>query len=368
MSALLRLERIVVRDRDRVLLAIDELEVAPGETLAVLGPTGAGKSTLLRVMNALQIPDEGRVSWRGEPVAVPAPLALRRRMAMVFQEPLLFRGSVSDNVAYGLRLRGEPRATVRAKVDEALRQLGIEALAAQPAHTLSGGEAQRTSLARALVLRPELLLLDEPLASLDAVTRDRLRDELGRILRASRLSCVHVTHNQDEAQWVADRIAVVIGGKLRQVGSPEEIFCRPMNLAVARFVRTRNLLEGVVRQVDRGRIRVAVGEHIIEAGSTAASLAAGAHAVVCVRAEQVLLEPRSGGAAAPNRFAGTVSGVRALGSFVEVTVDCGFALAALVTRRLATELALADGVPVAVGFEPGAVHVVRAPREVSIAP
>jgi tungstate transport system ATP-binding protein len=400
MTALLRLERIRVRDRDRdhdrdrdrdrVLLAIDELEVEEGETLAVLGPTGAGKSTLLRVMNALQIPDEGRVLWRGEPVAVPAPLALRRRMAMVFQEPLLFRATVSDNVAYGLRLRGEPRAAVRAKVGEALRLFGIEALGERSAHTLSGGEAQRASLARALVLRPELLLLDEPLASLDAVTRERLRDELGRILRESRLSCVHVTHDQEEAEWVADRIAVVVEGRLRQVGSPEEIFCRPKDLAVASFVRTRNLLEGTVRSSDLGRICVAVGEQTVEVRSAATEVAAGERVVVCLRAEQVLLEPRIDGGtgragraaapddptggdgragdsgakgwAAPNRFQGRISGVRALGSFAEVTVDCGFGLVALITRRFATELGLGDGVPVAVRFEPSAAHVVVASR------
>ena len=361
MTALLRLEAIRVRERGRVLLAVDELEVEQGETLGVLGPTGAGKSTLLRVMNALQAPDEGRVLWRGQPVGVPAPLELRRRMAMVFQEPLLFHGTVADNVAYGLRLRGERGAALRAKVTAALRLFGIEALVERSAHTLSGGEAQRASLARALVLRPELVLLDEPLASLDAVTRERLRGELGRILREGHLGCVHVTHDQDEAQWVADRIAVVIDGRLRQVGRPEEIFCRPRDLAVARFVRTRNLLPAVVRQLDRGRIGVTVGEQSLEAGSAAGSLAVGASVVVCVRPEQVLLEPPSSGSAAPNRLAGTVSELRALGSFAEVTVQCGFTLVALVTRRLVAELELAAGRRLTVSFEPSAVHLVAGP-------
>jgi len=359
-SELLRLEGIRVRDGEHVLLAVDHLEVEEGETLAVLGPTGAGKSTLLRVMNALQAPDAGRVSWRGKSVPVPAPLELRRRMAMVFQDPLLFRGTVSDNVAFGLRLRGEGGDTLRAKVSEALRQLGIEALARRSAHTLSGGEAQRTSLARAIVLRPELLLLDEPLASLDPLTRERLRGELGRIVHQGKLTCVHVTHDQDEAQWLADRIAVVIDGKLLQLGSPDEIFCRPCNLAVARFVRTRNLLEGSVRQTDGDQICVALGEHRIEARSAATALAVGQAVVVCVRAEQVQLEPRLGAEAAANRFVGRISGVRTLGSFAEITVDCGFRLTALITRRLAGELGLSEEKQIGVCFEPSAVHLVPA--------
>ena len=239
--SLLRVTDLVVRARERVLLDLAALEVGVGEILVVLGPTGAGKSTLLRVMGCLQRPDAGRLAWRGEPVTWPPSLALRRRMAMVFQAPLLFSGSVFDNVAYGLHVRGERGGALRGKVEAALAQFHIEPLATRRAATLSGGEAQRVALARAVVLDPELLLLDEPLASLDAPIREHLRDELREVFRARGMGCVYVTHELPEAFALADRIAVLSAGRLLQVGRPEEVFHAPRTPEVAAFLRAGNL-------------------------------------------------------------------------------------------------------------------------------
>ncbi len=244
--SLLALAGIAVRAGKRTLLEVPELEVVEGEILVVLGPTGAGKSTLLRIMGLLQRPDAGGIAWRGEALAWPPPLEVRRRLAMVFQAPLLFSGTVFDNVAYGLGLRGERGAALRAKVEAALAQFHIGHLAGQRATTLSGGEAQRAALARAVVLQPELLLLDEPLASLDAPIREHLRDELKSVIRERRTTCVHVTHELPEAFTLADRIAVLAGGRLLQVGAPEEVFHAPTSRTVAEFLRAGGMLPAEV--------------------------------------------------------------------------------------------------------------------------
>jgi tungstate transport system ATP-binding protein len=226
---------------DRPALCGVSFSAPVGAITAVVGPTGAGKSTLLRILGLLERPAAGSVAWRGAPVAWPPPLALRRRMAMVFQAPLLFGGTVSENVAYGLRLRGERGAALRSRVGQVLTRFRIAHLAERRAASLSGGEAQRAALARAVVLEPELLLLDEPLVSLDPPIRERLRDELRQVVHERGITCVHVTHDFAEAFTLADRIALLDGGRLLQLGTPEEIFHAPRSRTVADFLRAGSL-------------------------------------------------------------------------------------------------------------------------------
>ena len=236
LMTLLKLDGILVRYGDRTILEVRSLDIAPGEILAILGPNGAGKSTLLRVMGLLERPAEGKVFFRGVEPAPRERLAVRRRMATVFQEPLLLGASVYANVALGLKLRGLDRTSIAARVGPWLERLGIGHLAARSVRTLSGGEAQRASLARALVLEPELLLLDEPFSSLDGPTREELLADLSAILRDGGMTTVFVTHDRNEAAVLADRVGVLIGGRLLQLGPTAEVFARPKNEAVARFV------------------------------------------------------------------------------------------------------------------------------------
>jgi len=356
MDALLALEDIRVEADGRHLLSLGRLEVRRGETLAVLGPTGAGKSTLLRVINGLFEPVAGRLLWEGKPVARPMPLELRRRMAMAFQEPLLFRGSVADNVAWGLRIRGLPRAQIRVEVSKALHALAIEHLEKRSCNELSGGEAHRVSLARALVLRPELLLLDEPLASLDAVTREQLGDHLVRLIRSDHLTCVYVTHDQSEARAVADRIAVIDRGGMLQVGDPDDVFLRPANERVAQFVQTRNLLPGEVLRQEAGLIEIRVGDHLVQAVSEART---GSRVIVCIRPEHVVLSHRSNDSSARNRIRCTVASVRPRGPVAEVTCDAGQQIVVLLTRRSLDDMGLQVGDVVEASFKATAVHVVE---------
>src|SRR5712692_7939809 len=187
-NPVIELAGIRVEREGRAVLEVPALTVLPGEVLAVIGPNGAGKSSLLRVMGALESPAAGTVRFQGLAVSAEQGLAVRRRMASVFQEPLLTDATVFDNVAMGLRFRGADRARIEAQVTRWLTRFEIAALAGRQARTLSGGEAQRAALARALVVEPELLLLDEPFSALDAPTREGLIDDLGRVLRAERIT------------------------------------------------------------------------------------------------------------------------------------------------------------------------------------
>ena len=219
------------------MLDVPALDVRAGEILAVLGPNGAGKSTLLRVLGLLERPAVGTVRVGGEEVRPARVLALRRRMASAFQEPLLADASVLDNVGLGLRFRGVAAAERRMRSMRWLDRFGIASLAPRPARTLSGGEAQRTALARALVLEPELLLLDEPFSALDQPTREDLLGELSRILREDARTTVFVTHDRVEALALSDRLAVMMDGRVLQLDDTRRVFGAPVSETVARFVR-----------------------------------------------------------------------------------------------------------------------------------
>ncbi len=235
------------------------LTVAPGEILAIVGPSGCGKSTLLRTVAGLQRLDAGRISWGSVDLAgVPA---YRRGFGLMFQDGALFpHRTVAGNVAYGLRPDRKPARAER--VDELLELVGLAGFGHRPVASLSGGEAQRVALARALAPAPRLLLLDEPLAALDRALRERLLDDLGVILRGTHTTALFVTHDQGEAFALADRIAVMNQGRIRQVGPPRQVWSEPADEWVAGFVGFRTVLSAAdwfaVTGVRLGESRVAL--------------------------------------------------------------------------------------------------------------
>jgi molybdopterin-binding protein len=265
---------------------------------------------------------------------------------------------VSDNVALGLAFRGVAVGARAPRVERWLERFGITALARRPARTLSGGEAQRVALARALVLEPDVLLLDEPFGALDEPTRAELRPELGAILREDRVTTVLVTHDRGEARALADRVAVLVGGRLQQLGETGEVFQAPISEEVARFVGVETIVSGDVVAVRDGVALVEVWGRTLE---IAAQTRPGEHVRVGIRPEDVTLvasPDELGRSSARNHLPGTVVRVTP-GSPVRILVDVGFPLVAAVTPRSVAELALAPSVPVTAVFKASAVHLIR---------
>jgi tungstate transport system ATP-binding protein len=240
MTPLVEIRDLLVRRGEHPALQLDHLTIKSGEVLAVVGPNGAGKSTLLLTLARLLKPERGELRFSRQPASAESDTAYRRRIALVMQDPLLFDTSVFDNVASGLKFRGVPKDEIRHKAPLWLERLGVGHLAKRRAGQLSGGEAQRVSLARALILEPQLLLLDEPFSALDPPTRSRLLEDLGALLKETSTTTVFVTHDLTEAAQLGNRMAVVIGNRLRQVGDPEDVFASPADEEVKGFVNHRS--------------------------------------------------------------------------------------------------------------------------------
>ena len=233
---MIQIRNVVINRNERAVLQVDSLDIQRGETLTVVGPNGAGKSTLLLALARLLRISRGEILYDGKSLKQWDELEYRRKISFVFQAPLLMDMTVEQNVALGLKFRGTSKNEMRVRTGEWMKQLGVESLAKRRSSQLSGGEAQRVSLARAFVLEPELLLLDEPFSALDPPTRSKLIQDLYNLLENDHRTAVFVTHNLSEAAKLSHRIAVIIGGVLRQVGTAEQIKSNPADENVAAFL------------------------------------------------------------------------------------------------------------------------------------
>jgi molybdopterin-binding protein len=360
MNALLEMEDLRVQRGGQPVLTIERLSMQEGEVLAVIGPNGAGKSTLLLALSRLLQPEQGTIRFRGQSLEAIGDLAYRRRIALVLQESLLLDVSVYQNVAMGLRFRGLPRDQVRKQVDPWLERLGIAHLRDRSARRLSGGEAQRVSLARAFAIQPDVLMLDEPFSALDAPTRLRLLDDFQSLLVETGLTTLFITHDRDEAIFLGDRVAVLLDGSLRQVGTPHEVFAAPLDPQVAAFVGVETILPAEVIASQDGRLIVnAAGNHLEAVGS----LFIGRSVYLCLRPEDVTLcsnhnQEFGDHSGTRNRMKGTIRRIIPQGPLYKLVIDCGVQLVALVTRPAVHEMALKNGSPVQVTFKASAVHLI----------
>jgi spermidine/putrescine transport system ATP-binding protein len=317
------IELVGVGKRFGDVVAVDHisLSVAGGEFLTLLGPSGCGKTTTLRMIGGFELPTNGSLRIHGEEMGNRPPY--RRPVNTVFQNYALFPHlTVGENIAYGLQMARVPRAERKRRVGEALEMVRLPHVEKRKPSELSGGQQQRVALARALVNRPEVLLLDEPLGALDLKLRKAMQIELKRLNREVGATFIYVTHDQEEALTMSDRIAVMSEGRILQIGTPDEIYERPCNRFVADFIGQTNFLNGSVVAVDGGIAIVDLGG----AGHVRGSIPAGVHpagaAVVAVRPERVALaaDAESATTAGWNRLSGTVESVLYLGTHSQITV------------------------------------------------
>jgi molybdate transport system ATP-binding protein len=338
-----------------------ELDLDAGETLVLFGPSGSGKTTVLRCVAGLDRPTAGTITARGTAwVDVAAGRYLRpqaRSVGYVPQGSALFPHlSVRDNLGFALT---GPAVSRGRRTAELAELLGLDGLEDHRAATLSGGERQRVALGRALGRDPQVLLLDEPLAALDTPTRESLRLELHRILATLRIPALLVTHDRAEALVLGDRVAVLVDGRVRQVGRAADVFNRPADATVARVTGVETVLDGRVEAAGDGLVAVRVGAGRLTAVSDAPR---GEAVVVTVRPEDVLLVAagtEAGGYSARNGLRGIVRRIEPLGALVRIEIDCGFPLVALVTRLAFEELDIRPGAEIGALVKAPSVHVIR---------
>ncbi|MCX5828196.1 MAG: ABC transporter ATP-binding protein [Deltaproteobacteria bacterium] len=389
-SPILSGENIQVQRGGKRILDVSSLKIVPGEVLSLIGPNGAGKTTLLQALSQLIRLGKGDIYFQGKKVGADmAPLDYRRCLAMVFQEALLFDTTVYGNVASGLKIRGVKSSEIVSIVNTRLEQFGIGHLRDRSAKTLSGGEAQRTSLARAFAIQPQLLFLDEPFAALDPPTREALLEDLNRVLRASGTTAIMATHDQVEALRLSDRIAVMNEGRIVQIGPPAEVMNHPVDEFIASFVGMETIFEGKVVNCERGTATIAVSSRsaypaadalptsmtntpssMAEASGldvdgliieVAGQAKVGEQILCCIRPEHVTLSPgvRTDRSSARNAFPSVITRISPAGAFYKVHLNGGFPLVAYVTVQSIEDLDLRVGATFTASFKATAVHMIR---------
>jgi iron(III) transport system ATP-binding protein len=355
----LRIERLTKRFGLFYALKNISLEIFPGEFVCFLGPSGCGKTTLLRAIAGLDIQTSGRIFQADKEISnLPAS---GRDFGIVFQSYALFPNlTVAANVGYGLASRGLPRVEIATRVDELLRLVGLPDSGRKYPAQLSGGQQQRVAVARALALSPGLLLLDEPLSALDARVRAYLRIEIRRLHQRLGVTTIMVTHDQEEALTMADRIVVMNEGVIEQVGTPTQVYRKPASAFVADFVGTTNFLPGVV--IGSDRVRFGEIDLACEPGIRPGP---GHDVTLAIRPEDVVV--RNIDAATPNSFSVRVAEIEFLGSFCRVGLAINGtnpALMADFSINVVRDLAIAEGKEIRVALPPDRLRVFpRAPKQ-----
>jgi tungstate transport system ATP-binding protein len=358
-ETILELKNILIKRGGIQRLAVPALAIQKGEVLSLIGPNGAGKTTLLQTLAALIKPAEGSIYYYGQKVNEQVSvLDYRRKLAMVFQESLLFSMSVFDNVALGLKMRGLRKAEIRARVMEQLQRFKIEHLSQRSSKALSGGEAQRTSLARAFATDPEVFLLDEPFSALDPPTREALLEDLEAVLHKIRITTVFATHDRWEALRLSDRIAVMNQGRILQLDTPAQILNHPNDEFVGHFVGVETILSGKVIGGQDGCFTTQINEQKIEAIGT---LQIGDTVSLFIRPDTVMLSDRvlPEQTSARNVFSGKIEKIIPLGFYEKVKLDCGFPLVAYITHESSRQLALQAGKEVKIFIKATSIHVIK---------
>jgi putative spermidine/putrescine transport system ATP-binding protein len=345
-----------------------ELSAQRGEFISFLGPSGCGKTTTLRMIAGFEYPDAGSIKVDDKDITQLPPN--KRNVGMVFQSYALFPNmTVASNIGFGMRVKKRPAEAIRKRVGELLEMINMPEKADRYPYQLSGGQQQRVALARALAIEPQVLLLDEPLSALDAKIRVALRGEIRAIQRQLGITTVYVTHDQEEALSLSDRVVVMSNGRIEQIGTPSEIYNFPSTAFVASFVGTLNLV--TARVIDPGAGRLSLDGQEIRTSKAVADVAAGEPVTLAVRPEGIELGE---GQAGENRLRGTIEDINFLGSIVRIQVKVGDAEDRATPTLIALDafnephLRLPDvGEAVTIAFPPEACFVLGSARDGALA-
>ena len=298
-----------------------DLNIADGEYFVLLGPSGGGKTTLLRSIGGFIRPDSGSVNIKGQNVDDLPPD--RRPTSMVFQGFALFpHMNVSQNIGYGLKLKSIDKNIIEIKVNKMMDLVGLKGLSNRMPHELSGGQQQRVQLARALILENDVLLLDEPLSALDAQLRKDMCIELKRLQKTVGISFVHVTHNQEEAMSVADRIAIIADGEMVEQGTPKEIYSNPKNKFTAEFIGEKNIFEGRIKDFNKTKVVVDIDNDNIEIANNNYKVKKNQKVSLSIKSESIQIKKisKTNSKVSNNQIVGKISEITFLGQFVRYLV------------------------------------------------
>ncbi len=355
-APLLKVENLKQIYSGSTILDIDSFELNSGEPTVIFGPNGSGKSTLLRLLALLERPSAGKIFYGESEVGPKNSLFFSREVALLLQRPIFFSSSVRENIIFGLKARKVEKSRIEEGLKEVALLFKLESLLSKRPHELSGGQAQRVNLARAFILKPKLLLLDEPFSALDAAIREELISSLKRAITKTSQTTLFVTHHREEAALLAKRMVVMLDGKIVQDGGVDEVFTKPAGLEVAKLIGIETILHGRIeeRLGELAKVIVDGGSFIVDVSG-----APGNEVTLFIRPEDVFIAKERVSSSIRNWFEGEIVEVNSLGRLFLLTLNSGFHLKAMVTGLAREELGLDVGAKVWAGVKSSSIHAVK---------
>lgn len=353
MMHIVELEEIYKNYENLQVLKNINLQVKKGTSTALVGPTGSGKTVMLRLIDLLEKPSSGTVYFEGTDAneSSNTRLSIRRQIGMVFQKPLAFKASVYDNIAYGLKVRGR-KENMGGKIKELLELIGLQGYENRNALKLSGGETQRLALARAMITDPKLLLLDEPTANLDPISKKKLEELILKINRESETTVIMTTHDLLQGQKLADRMVILHNGQILQSGTPDQIFKTPKNRFVADFVGIENIMSGNIEESSDGLAKINTDSITVFAVTEKEG-----EVHFSIRPDEITISREKVQTSARNTIQGKVNEIIDTGSLIKLLVDTGELFTVFITRESLNELNISIGTSIWLYFKASAVHV-----------
>jgi tungstate transport system ATP-binding protein len=350
---IVELEKIYKNYEDLQVLNNINLQIEKGTSTALVGPTGSGKTVMLRLIDLLEKPSSGTVYFEGTDAneSNNTRLEIRRQIGMVFQKPLAFKASIYDNIAYGLKVRGS-KENMDGRIKELLELIGLPGYENRNALKLSGGETQRLALARAMITEPKLLLLDEPTANLDPISKKKLEELILKINHESETTIIMTTHDLLQGQKLADRMVILYNSQILQSGTPDEIFRKPRNKFVADFVGIENIMSGNIEESSDGLVKIKTDSITVFAVTEKKG-----KVHFSIRPDEITISREKVLTSARNTIQGKVNEIIDTGSLIKLLVDTGELFTVFITRESLKELNISTGTSILLYFKASAVHV-----------